>query len=53
MEEQLIIDEQEMAEFISNELLKQGIAVSAADLLKVFELEMEYYIKKGIAEVQE
>lgn len=42
-----------MAEYISNELLKKGIAVTVDDLLKVFELEMEYYVMKGIAEVQE
>jgi hypothetical protein len=52
LEEQPIVDELEMAEFISSELLKQGIVVSADDILKVFELEMEYYVKKGIAEIQ-
>ncbi|MFB0831426.1 hypothetical protein ACEU2D_17715 [Brevibacillus laterosporus] len=50
MEEQIQIDEYEMAEFISSELLKEGIIVTREDLLKVFELEMAFYEKKGLVE---
>ncbi|MGG0793724.1 hypothetical protein ABE137_06930 [Brevibacillus laterosporus] len=48
MEEYIQIDDSEMAEFISNELLKEGIIVKREDLLKVFELEMAFYEKKGL-----
>ncbi|MED1665658.1 hypothetical protein [Brevibacillus laterosporus] len=48
MEEYIQIDDSEMAEFISNELLKEGIIVKREDLLKVFELEMAFYKKKGL-----
>ncbi|MGG1444896.1 hypothetical protein ABE354_23170 [Brevibacillus laterosporus] len=48
MEEYIQIDESEMAEFISNELSKEGIVVIREDLLKIFELEMAFYEKKGL-----
>ncbi|WP_181022601.1 hypothetical protein [Brevibacillus laterosporus] len=50
MKEHIQIDEFEMAEFISNELLKEGIIVTREDLMKVFELEMAFYEMKGLVE---
>lgn len=48
MEDQIIIDEVEMAEFISEELLKRGVVVKGEDILKVLDLEMEFLKLKGV-----
>jgi hypothetical protein len=43
------IDENQMAEFITDKLLKQGIIINKSEVLKVLDIELEYLEIKGIA----
>lgn len=45
----VIIDDNEMAEFIQNELLKQGTIVKKEDILKMLSLVFEFLKLKGVA----
>ena len=48
MEHPIMIDDNEMAEFISEKLLTQGIIVKTEDILKVLDLEIDFLKLKGV-----
>lgn len=50
MENQIIIDDNELVEFIFNEAIKQGSNVSKEEILKVLDLEFEFLKLKGVIE---
>jgi hypothetical protein len=49
MEEPLILDENELVEYIYNKLLAKGIAVKQSDIEEILGLEMDYMIENGFA----
>lgn len=53
MDEQLTVNEDDMINFIQDELLKQGIIVKSEDIGKILDLEMKFLVKVGIAEPME
>lgn len=50
MNEQIIIDDQEMADYINEELTKQGVDLSKENILAVLDLEFEFLRLKGVIE---
>lgn len=43
------LNEQELIEYIFEQLVSKGIVVKREDIAAILELEMEYMVKEGIA----
>jgi hypothetical protein len=50
MEEQIVIDEQEVVNFILDQASQQGFTLKEEDVFKVLELEFEFLKLKGVVE---
>ncbi|KON87490.1 hypothetical protein AF332_12065 [Sporosarcina globispora] len=50
MNEQIIIDDQEISTYISEELTKKGVNLSKENILAVLDLEFEFLRLKGVIE---
>ena len=46
----IVIDDDEMAEYIFNRLIAQGIAITRDEIKTILSLEMDYMIEIGLAE---
>ena len=48
VEDTLVIDDQELVQYISDKLTKQGIMIIEEDILRILDLEVEYLKLKGV-----